>query len=72
MGKTMDDLVNVTEAAKLAGVSRQGLYDLIAKRTVTPLLIAGRRVFRVSEMRSLRKARAKLARSTMSKEATIG
>ena len=63
----LNGLINVTEAADIAGVSRQGFYGLIKAGVVKPTIVAGRQYFQVAEMRMLKKARMKLRRSTPSK-----
>lgn len=44
------DLITVTEAAKLRGVTQQAISDLIKRGRIHPVEIAGKRLLRRSEV----------------------
>lgn len=46
------DLISVTEAAKLRGVTRQAILDLISRGKIQAVEVGGRRFVRRSEVRS--------------------
>lgn len=45
-GGALDDLISLTEAAELRGVSVQAIQDLIKRGRLNPVVVARRRVLR--------------------------
>lgn len=52
----MSDLISLTEAARLRGVSVQAIQDLISRGRLEAVEVAGRRLLRRSDVVSFRRA----------------
>jgi hypothetical protein len=54
-GSTMNDLVSISEAARIRGVTHGAIQDLIERGRLEPIVVAGRRLLRRNEVTGLEK-----------------
>lgn len=55
MAKNLDDLISQAEAARLRGVSRSAIAELIARRRLTPVELLGKVWVKRSEVLAFEK-----------------
>lgn len=56
--ESMDDLISISEAARIRGVTHGAIQDLIARDKLTPVVVAGRRLLRRGEVKGYKPERA--------------
>lgn len=53
----VDDLVSISEAARIRGVTPQAIDDLLRREKLTAVVVAGRRLLRRSDVESFEPGR---------------
>ncbi|MGB9179080.1 MAG: hypothetical protein WCB68_07505 [Pyrinomonadaceae bacterium] len=55
---SVDDLISISEAARIRGVTHGAIQDLLARGKLTPVVVAGRRLLRRGEVKAYKPERA--------------